>query len=217
MGRFLVLMTIFFCSQSIFSVVIPEFKNESFFLDFRTQKTDGNSRLWIFLFKKDKEKPFLIWPTYDVWLSWMREEGRFQDQIEQQSSEDFENKELPGRSFTVEGLAELVERREIINLAFNAMLDNSEFVLGRKNCLHSAISFLIPDRYIFRNYDRLACDFSQLVRQLLIKGIEIDRLLPPPDISSDRWTLLSDPTIRRRPSKLRSGGAVLKLTTLQER
>lgn len=205
MSRFLVLMTIFFCSQSIFSVVIPEFKNESFFLDFRIQKTEGNSRLWIFLFKKDKKKPFLIWPTYDVWLSWMAEDAQFEPKFEQQNSANLETQEqLPGQSFTVEGLAELVEQRELINLAFNAMLDNSEFVLGRKNCLHSAISFLIPDRYIFRNYDRLARDFSQLVRQLLIKGIEIDRLLPPPDISSDRWKLLSDPTIRRRPSKLGS-------------
>lgn len=203
MSKFRVLMTIFFCSLPIFSVTIPEFKNESFFLDFRTQETEGNSRLWIFLFKKDTKKPFLIWPTYDVWCSWMAEDGQFQDKIEQ-ISENSVNQELPGQSFAVEGLAELVERREVVNLAFNAMLDNFEFVLGRKNCLHNAISFLIPDRYIFRNYDYLAHDFSQLARQLLLKGIEIDRLLPPPDIYSDRWKLLSDPTIRRRPSKLGS-------------
>lgn len=211
MSRFRVLMIIFFYSLPAISI-----ENESFFLDFRMQKTVSSPRLWIFLFKKNKEKPFLIWPTYDVWLSWMAEDGLFNDDQKEQISENLETQELPGQSFAVKDLAELVERREVINFAFHGLVDNFEFVLGHKNCLHNAISFFIPDQYIFRNYDRLARDFSQLVRQLLLKGIEIDRLLPPPDISSDRWKLLSDPTIVRAPSKLISRGAVLKLTTLQE-
>lgn len=176
----------------LFCPIEPEFQTPNFILEFRIEMGD---RIWIFLFKKGKEKPFLIWPDYKT----VRQRLFEFSQKSQNKTAD-----LPGESFNICEL-DLEEQDRLIGYAFDGLVENREFILGRESCLWTFLHLLIPDNLAPTKYDFLTREFSHLVGQLVMKSINVCNLII--DKQGTRFgqtgncPLLSDPGLKRRERK----------------